>query len=63
MAKKHWMQDESEREKSAGTKGVFSAAAERAGESTREFAEANKHAGGKKGKRARMALAFMSAKH
>lgn len=63
MAKKSkWMQAESEREKSAGTKGVFSAAASRAGKSTQEFAEENKHAGGKKGKRARLALAFMSAR-
>lgn len=60
---KHWMQDESDREKKAGTKGVFSAAASRAGESTQQFAEENKHASGKKGKRARLALAFMGAKH
>lgn len=44
-----------------GTKGVFKAAAERAGKSTREYAEENKHASGKLGKRARLALTFMSA--
>lgn len=60
--KKHWMQDESNREKHAGTKGVFSAAASRAGKSTQEYAEENKHASGKKGKRARLALAFMGAR-
>lgn len=61
MAK--WMQAESQREKHAGTKGVFKRAAERAGKSTREYAEEKKHSGGTVGKRARMALAFMSAKH
>lgn len=61
MAK--WMQAESEREKHAGTKGVFSAAAAKAGESTREYAEEKKSASGKTGRRARLALAFMSAKH
>jgi hypothetical protein len=52
-----WMQKESNREKKAGTKGVFSAAAARAGKSTREYAEEEKHASGKTGNRARMALA------
>ena len=60
---KKWMQAESKREEHAGTKGVFSAAAASAGKSTQEYAEENKHAGGKKGKRARLALAFMGAKH
>ena len=46
-----------------GTKGVFKAAAERAGMSTRAYAEKKKHASGKTGARARLALAFMSAKH
>lgn len=46
-----------------GTKGVFKAAAQRAGMSTRAYAEKKKHAAGKTGKRARLALAFMSAKH
>ncbi len=44
-----------------GTKGVFSAAAKRAGKSTEEFAEEKKHAKGKIGARARMALVFMHA--
>lgn len=60
---KKWMQGEAKREKHAGTKGVFKAAAQRAGKSTQDFAEENKHASGKKGKRARLALAFMSARH
>jgi hypothetical protein len=58
-----WMQRESNREKHAGTKGVFKRAAERAGMSTRAYAEEKKHAGGKTGRRARMALAYMSANH
>lgn len=58
-----WMQDESNREKKAGTKGKFSAAASRAGKSTQEFAEEKKHASGKVGQRARMALAFMGSRH
>lgn len=62
MAKK-FMQREAAREKKAGTKGVFSAAAKRAGKTTREFAEEKKNAGGKVGKRARMALVFMNARH
>jgi hypothetical protein len=60
---KKWMGAESKREESAGTKGTFSAAAERAGQSTRDFAEEKKHAAGKTGKRARMALMYMGAKH
>jgi len=63
MAIKHWMQAESHREKRAGTKGVFKAAAERHGMSTRAYAEKEKHAGGKLGKRANLALAYMNAKH
>jgi hypothetical protein len=61
MAEK-WMQDESNREEKAGTKGVFSAAAAKAGKSTAEYA--NEHAGdsGKLGKRARLAKAFMGAR-
>ncbi len=38
--------------------GVFSAAARRHGESTHEYAEQEKGAGGKLGHRARLALAF-----
>jgi hypothetical protein len=58
-----WMQSESDREKSAGTKGKFSGAAAKAGKSTAAYAEEKKDAPGKTGKRARLALAFMSAKH
>lgn len=38
--------------------GVFSAAAKRAGMSTRAYAEANKNASGTLGRRARLALTF-----
>ena len=61
MAK--WMQSVSRGIEKRGTKGVFKAAAERAGKSTHEFAEEHKHSSGKIGKRARLALAFSSAKH
>jgi hypothetical protein len=54
----NWMAKESKREKSAGTKGVFKRAAEQHGESTHAFAEEKKHAGGKTGARARMALMY-----
>lgn len=57
-----WMQNESDREKKAGTKGKFSAAAARAGKSTQEYAEEKKDAPGKTGQRARMAAMFMGAK-
>jgi hypothetical protein len=57
------MQKESQREKHAGTKGVFSAAAHRAGKSTGEFAREHAHSSGKVGQRARMALAFAAARH
>ena len=59
----NWMAGEAKREKHAGTRGVFKAAAQRAGKSTKEYAEEEKHASGKTGKRARLALSFMSAKH
>ena len=59
----HWMEDESKREKHAGTKGSFSAAAARAGEPTRQYAEENQNAPGKKGRKARMTLVYMGAKH
>ena len=62
MAEK-WMQDVSRGIKRRGKEGVFRAAAQRAGMSTRAYAEKKKHAPGKTGKRARLALAFMSAKH
>lgn len=62
MASKHWMQKESKREKHAGTKGVFSSAAARAGKSTSEYAHEKEHASDKVGQRARLALAFASAR-
>lgn len=62
MAEK-WMQGVSEGIKKRGTKGVFKAAAQRAGMSTRAYAEKHKHSAGKTGRRARLALAYMSAKH
>ncbi len=59
MAKsKHWMS-----KAFAGAKGQFKAKAERAGKSTRAFAEAEKGAGGKIGKQANLALAGMNANH
>lgn len=63
MAANRWMQKVSSGIKHRGTKGVFSSAAHRAGKSTHEFAEEHKHSSGKIGKRARLALAFASAKH
>jgi hypothetical protein len=45
-----------------GTKGVFKAAAQRAGKSTQEYAQEHKHDSGKTGNRARLALAFASAR-
>jgi hypothetical protein len=59
----HWMQGVSRGIKKRGTEGVFKKAAARAGKSTHEFAEEKQHASGKIGKRARLALAFASAKH
>ena len=44
-----------------GAHGQFRAKAERAGESTREYAEQEKGASGKTGKQARLALALMGA--
>lgn len=48
--------------KRRGTKGVFSREAKEHGESTREYAEQEKHAKGKLGRRARLALTFMKAR-
>jgi hypothetical protein len=63
-----WMTDEAEREKHAGTRGVFSAAAAKAGKSTKEYAREHQHDSGpkgspafKRGTRARMAMRYMSA--
>jgi hypothetical protein len=47
----------------SGHKGIFKAAAQRAGKSTQEFADEHKHDSGTLGKRARLALAFMDSKH
>jgi hypothetical protein len=58
-----WMQKAADSIKSHGTKGVFKAAAHKAGKSTHEFAEEHRHSSGKIGKRARLALAFSKAKH
>jgi hypothetical protein len=57
-----WMQDESDREAKAGTKGAFSGAAAKAGKTTAQYADEKQDAPGKVGKRARMAKMFMSAK-
>jgi hypothetical protein len=60
MAKsRHWMS-----KAFAGSKhGAFKAKAERAGKSTRAFAEQEKDAGGKTGKQANLALAGTNANH
>lgn len=58
-----WMQHVASGIKRRGKEGVFREAAQRAGMSTRAYAEKHKHSSGKTGKRARLALAFMSAKH
>ena len=63
MASKHWMQKAASDITASGHKGVFKAAAARHGESTKQYAEEKKHASGKTGQRARLALAFMGAKH
>ncbi len=43
--------------------GVFRAAAKRAGKSTKAYAEEEKHAKGKLGKRARLAITLMKMNH
>jgi hypothetical protein len=58
-----WMQHEAEREKRAGTRGSFTRIAEQHGRSVHAEAEHDKHKSGKIGKKARMTLAFASAKH
>jgi hypothetical protein len=58
-----WMQKVSTGIKHRGTEGVFSSAAHRAGMSTSAYAHKKAHAPGKTGKRARLALAFASARH
>lgn len=63
MAHEKWAQGVKAGMKRRGTEGVFKKAAERAGKSTHEFAESHKHASGKTGRRARLALAFESMRH
>lgn len=57
MAKKNWIK----KAINPAHKGQFRAKAERAGESTREFAQEHKGDSGKTGKQARLALALMGA--
>lgn len=52
---KHWMQDAVK----PSRKGVFKKKAQRAGKTTREFAEEHKGDKGTLGKEARLALTFM----
>jgi hypothetical protein len=61
MAEK-WMQKVSEGIKKRGTEGAFTRQAKAAGKSVAEYAQEKKHAPGKTGRRARLALAFRSAK-
>lgn len=58
-----WMQKASEKMKEKGTEGSFTRIAKSHGRSTHEEAEHDKHKSGKIGQKARMALAFASAKH
>ena len=54
MAKRKWIQSAT-----ANAHGQFREKAERAGESTRQYADEHKSDGGKTGKQARLALALM----
>lgn len=63
VAKKHWMQGAADSIKAKGTSGVFSNAAAKAGKSTAAYASEHEHDEGKIGRRARLAKAFISAKH
>ena len=56
MAKKKWIKQATE-----NAHGQFRRKAEKAGESTREFAEEHKGDSGKTGKQARLALALMKS--
>jgi hypothetical protein len=58
-----WMGKEADREKKAGTKGSFTRIAKEHGHSVHEEAELDSGKTGKIGKKARMALAFESARH
>lgn len=55
--KKKWIQGAIEH------KGALKAEAKKAGESTREFAEAHKHDSGTTGNRSRLALTLMGMNH
>lgn len=58
MSAKHWMA-----KAFANSHGQFKAKAKAAGESTRQYAEEKKGAGGKLGKQANLALVGMRAHH
>jgi hypothetical protein len=58
----NWMGKVKRGMKRRGTEGVFSSAAKRAGMSTSAFAEKHAHEPGLRGKRARLAKAFASAR-
>lgn len=62
MAADHWMAGVKRGIKKRGTEGVFKRAAQDRGESTHQFAEEDKHKTGKMGARARLALAYESAR-
>jgi hypothetical protein len=62
MAAKRWMQGVKSEMKRKGTEGSFSRSAHHAGMSTSAFAQKHKHSSGLVGKRARLALAFASAR-
>ncbi len=58
MAKKKWIKSAT-----AGAHGQFRAKAERAGETTRQYAEEHKGDSGKLGKEARLAETLMGMRH
>jgi hypothetical protein len=58
-SKKHWMQ----KAVPESHKGIFTAKAKAHGESVHEYAEQEKHAGGKLGKEANLALTFEDHAH
>jgi hypothetical protein len=61
MAEK-WMQKVAEGIKKRGTEGSFTRSAKAAGKSVAEYAREKKSSPGKLGRRARLALAFRSAR-
>jgi hypothetical protein len=62
MAEKKWMQKVTAGIKKRGTEGSFTRSAKAAGKSVAEYAKEKAGAGGKLGKRARLALAFRKAR-